>query len=115
MQHPCLVREAGPRHGSSEEAAEAVGIRFNEPRGQSVSWQMMEEAEGVFLEEMESDQGLRSEWAGSASTGEEPKAEVEGSVSIWLGQREDELEGRGHSDKAGGRLVGSISWPVGGA
>lgn len=70
---------------------------------------MMEEAEVAFLEGIESDQGLRSEWAGSASTGEEPTVEVEGSVSIWPGQREDALEGRGHRDKAGGRLVGSIS------
>lgn len=39
--------------------------------------------------------------------------DVEGSMSILLGQREGSLEGRGYRDKTDGRLFGSSSWPVG--
>ena len=53
------------------------------------------------------------EWAGRAFSGEEPMVDVEGSMSILLGQREGSLEGRGYRDKTGGRLFGSSSWPVG--
>lgn len=75
-----------------------------------------EVTEGAFLEDMESDRAWRQEWAVRAfQWGKLPMFDVEGSMSILLGQREGSLEGRGYRDKTDGRLFGSSSWPVGGA
>lgn len=89
-QGPCLGvarRGGGLRHGRSEEAAEATGIQVKELMGQCVSWKMAGAAEGAFLEDMESDRAWRQEWAVRAFSGGSAMFDVEGSMSILLGQR----------------------------